>query len=132
LARRAGSPRQRRRPDALNLISDGATIGRPAAALSDGVAVRLMPEASEARGLYCIVVERLRSRDLLGAAIARYAISPREGEVLAHILAGEGTSSIANALQIAETTAADHIKNIARKTGSRSRGQIVARILGFL
>jgi len=40
----------------------------------------------------------------------RDQISPREAQVLQHILAGEGTAA----------------------TEARSRGQIVARILGFL
>ncbi|GAC1348962.1 MAG: hypothetical protein NVSMB19_01730 [Vulcanimicrobiaceae bacterium] len=117
---------------ARNLITNRFEDGGTSAGLADGVTVRLMYGESDACGLHCILVEKLRTRDLLGAAVTRYQISPRETQVLQHILAGEGTSAIAEALQIAETTAGDHIKNIARKTGARSRGQIVARILGFL
>jgi len=116
---------------AKNLIANRSEAGRASLGLVDGIVVRLLHEQPDAHGLHCILVEKLRSRDLLGAATARYQISPRERQVLQHILAGEGTSTIAEALAIAETTAADHVKNIARKTGSRSRGQIVARILGF-
>lgn len=117
---------------AKNLIVNRFENGGMSAGLAEGATVRLIDGENDARGLHCILVEKLRTRDPLAPAVARYLISPREAQVLQHILAGEGTSAIAHALQIAETTAADHIKNIARKTGARSRGQIVARILGFL
>lgn len=117
---------------AMSLVADRIAHGGTPAGLAGDVTLRLIEGGADVTGPYCLIVEKLRTRDPLAPAIARYQISPREAQVLQHILAGEGTAAIAHALQIAETTAAAHIKNIARKTEARSRGQIVARILGFL
>ncbi|GAC1303453.1 MAG: hypothetical protein NVS2B3_02070 [Vulcanimicrobiaceae bacterium] len=117
---------------AKNLIDDRHEVGGTSAALAGDAMVRLLPATVSAPTMHCILVERFRTRDPLGVAIERYQISRREADVLRHVLAGEGTASIAGALGIAETTVGDHIKSIARKTDARGRGQIVARVLGYL
>jgi DNA-binding CsgD family transcriptional regulator len=94
--------------------------------------VRIVDSYSPTGTLLGIIVEKLRMRDPLREAIQRFGITARETQVLRLLLLGASTSTIARELHIAETTACDHVRRIARKTNSRGRGQIVARVLGFL
>ncbi|MGP6157008.1 MAG: response regulator transcription factor [Vulcanimicrobiaceae bacterium] len=94
--------------------------------------VRIVESYSPAENLKGIIVEKLRMRDPMREAIQRFGITARETQVLRLLLLGASTSTIAKELHIAETTACDHVRRIARKTSSRGRGQIVARVLGFL
>ena len=77
-----------------------------------------------------VFAEPFQSRDALREASRRYHITRRENEVLQLLVQGAATGEIASALSIQETTVQDHIKNIAAKTNSRSRTEIVAKILG--
>lgn len=77
-----------------------------------------------------VFAEPFQSRDALREASRRYNITRRETEVLNLLVQGAATTEIASALSIQETTVQDHIKNIAAKTNSRSRTEIVAKVLG--
>ncbi|MGP6156821.1 MAG: LuxR C-terminal-related transcriptional regulator [Vulcanimicrobiaceae bacterium] len=94
--------------------------------------VRIVELYSRTAELKGIIVEKLRRRDPLQEAIVRFGITTRETQVLRLLLLGASTATIAKQLHIAETTAVDHVRRIAVKTSSRGRGQIVARVLGFL
>jgi DNA-binding CsgD family transcriptional regulator len=48
-------------------------------------------------------------------------LTPREREILAHVLAGRTYGEIASALVISEKTVSAHISNLLRKTGTTSR-----------
>jgi DNA-binding CsgD family transcriptional regulator len=82
--------------------------------------------------LKCVLLERLRAGDPFEAAVARYRLTERESEVLRLLLRGAPTAVIAAQLNIAETTAAVHVKRIAQKTDARNRSQIIARVLGII
>jgi DNA-binding CsgD family transcriptional regulator len=101
-------------------------------AVDGDLAVRIVDSFCPTAKLMGLVVESTRTRDPLREAIARFGITPRETQVLRLLLLGESTAAIANKLHIAENTACDHVRRIANKTGSRGRGQIVARALGLL
>jgi DNA-binding CsgD family transcriptional regulator len=60
-----------------------------------------------------------------------YALSPREAEVLSQILAGASALEIASALSLAESTVQCYFKHLLRKTGSRNRASMVAKVLGW-
>jgi DNA-binding CsgD family transcriptional regulator len=94
--------------------------------------IRLVRPYCPADSLLCVIVEKLRTRDPVREAVQRYKITARETQVLRLLLQGASTALIAQALQIADTTAGDHIKRIAAKTSSHNRTQIVSRVLGFL
>jgi DNA-binding NarL/FixJ family response regulator len=79
---------------------------------------------------YALFVEHVESRDLLANASERYALSSRELDVLRLVLHGMSTTEIAARLCIAATTVHAHIKNIARKTKSTKRTEILAKLLG--
>lgn len=59
-----------------------------------------------------------------------YDLSARESEVLALLIAGHSTATMAEKLMIAKSTIIDHISNLLQKTGSNSRTEMFARILG--
>jgi DNA-binding CsgD family transcriptional regulator len=79
---------------------------------------------------YALSVEYVEPRNLLANACERFGLSQRELEVLRHVLHGLSTAEISEQLCIAETTVHAHVKNIARKTNSTKRTEIVAKLLG--
>jgi len=88
--------------------------------------VRVAPLNGTAGPKIGVLVERYRSRNPLHLAAEKFAMSSRELEVLALVLKGFGTPQIATALDIAESTAHDHIKRMMLKT--RARNRVVARL----
>ncbi len=62
----------------------------------------------------------------LEAFCARHGISPREQEVIGLLLEGLGTTDMAHDLAISEHTVRDHLKRLYRKTGTRSRSELMS------
>jgi DNA-binding CsgD family transcriptional regulator len=61
-----------------------------------------------------------RSGSVLGS------LTPREREVLGHLVAGRLYVEIAAALFISEKTVSVHVSNLLRKTGTSSRNEVAA------
>jgi DNA-binding CsgD family transcriptional regulator len=59
-------------------------------------------------------------------------LTPREEEVLWHLLAGEKVPNIAAALGRSVYTVHDHVKSLHRKLGASNRGELVSRALGHI
>jgi DNA-binding CsgD family transcriptional regulator len=59
-----------------------------------------------------------------------YALSPRERQVLRHVIDGSPSVRIAADLRISANTVQDHLKSVFAKFGVRGRGQLVSRALG--
>ncbi|MBI5445375.1 MAG: helix-turn-helix transcriptional regulator [Deltaproteobacteria bacterium] len=59
----------------------------------------------------------------------RYHLTPRELEIAAEALRGSGNPEIADHLCISIHTVENHLKNIFRKMGARSRTEMVCRLL---
>ncbi|MBV9438804.1 MAG: helix-turn-helix transcriptional regulator [Candidatus Eremiobacteraeota bacterium] len=78
-----------------------------------------------------VLIERYRSRNPLRHAAEKFGMSPRELEVLSLVLKGYGTPQIAAALDIAESTAHDHVKRMMLKTRARNRVELAAKTLGW-
>lgn len=94
--------------------------------------VRTMPLHENGGGVQIgVLVERYRSRNPLRHAAEKFGMSSRELEVLALVLKGFGTPQIAAALDIAESTAHDHIKRMMLKTRARNRVELAAKALGW-
>ncbi len=113
-------------------IDDG--IQNEAYALASATSVlRAVPLKTAAPGVdrfYAIFVEFVESRDLLNNAAERFGLSSREIDVLRHVLHGLSTAQTADLLCIAPTTVHAHVKNIARKTNSSKRTEILAKLIG--
>jgi DNA-binding CsgD family transcriptional regulator len=93
--------------------------------------VRVAPLTGAAGPKIGVLVERYRSRNPLRHAADKFAMSSRELEVLALVLKGFGTPQIATALDIAESTAHDHVKRMMLKTRARNRVELAAKALGW-
>ena len=78
-----------------------------------------------------VTIERTKTRRSLTGAASRFNISPREVQVLALLLDGLALSEIADRLHIVSSTVQDHIKRLLEKTGTHSRGEMTARVLGW-
>lgn len=59
------------------------------------------------------------------ASVAGVPVTVREREVLSHLRTGETYGEIARALFISEKTVSSHVSNLLRKTGTRSRIELV-------
>ena len=59
-----------------------------------------------------------------------FGLSPRETELLRHLLAGASTRDVAQHLFVSENTVQDHLKSIFTKTTTRNRRTLVACALG--
>jgi DNA-binding CsgD family transcriptional regulator len=57
-------------------------------------------------------------------------LSPRETQLLHHLLTGAGTRDLARHLFVSENTVQDHLKSIFTKTATRNRRTLLARALG--
>lgn len=66
---------------------------------------------------------------LIAAARVRYALTPRETQVLEHLARGESNKEIANALRCAERTVEVHVSSVLRKLDVDTRGACMARLL---
>jgi DNA-binding CsgD family transcriptional regulator len=94
--------------------------------------VRLTPLRSRVPPVSLVVsVEWLRSRASLEATAAQYSISKRELQVLSAMLRGAPVAEIAAELSISESTVVFHLKRMLKKTLSKNRTELAARMLGW-
>lgn len=93
--------------------------------------VRTQPVQATSGLFIGVRIERFRSAHSLAGPAARYRISPRELEVLGLLLDGATLDEIGEKLNIATSTAQDHVKSMVEKTESRNRTELIARVLGW-
>jgi DNA-binding NarL/FixJ family response regulator len=82
----------------------------------------------------CVIalhVEHRTQRQALTSAARSYKLTKRETDVLALILQGKNTALIARELVISEATATDYSKRLLQKTFSKSRAEMLAKILDW-
>jgi DNA-binding CsgD family transcriptional regulator len=77
-----------------------------------------------------VVIEAAPASDIAQLLMLVYGLTPRERQVLQRVVAGTPSSAIATGLRISANTVQDHLKSIFAKVGVRSRGQLVARVIG--
>jgi DNA-binding CsgD family transcriptional regulator len=77
-----------------------------------------------------VVIEAAPASDIAQLLMLAYGLTPRERQVLQRVIAGNPSSAIAAALRVSANTVQDHLKSIFAKVGVRSRGQLVARVIG--
>jgi DNA-binding CsgD family transcriptional regulator len=102
-------------------LGDGAWLTLSAARIGDGPLTR--------RDI-AVTVEATSPADRLDLWARASGLSDREREVLALIVAGTDTATIAARLHLSPHTVHDHVKAISAKTGGGGRRALVARILG--
>ncbi len=70
-------------------------------------------------------------REALPGAVKRYKLTAREAGVLTLIMRGRSSTEIAEELSIAETTVADYVKRLLRKTFSKNRAEMLAKVFDW-
>ncbi|MFN2459272.1 MAG: response regulator transcription factor [Candidatus Velthaea sp.] len=93
--------------------------------------VRLTPLRGRTGREFLVSIEWLRSRASMEAGAARYSISKRELQVLAAMLRGSSVAEIGAELAISESTVVFHLKRMLKKTSSKNRSELAARMLGW-
>lgn len=93
--------------------------------------VRLSRLAGGSASFYLVSVEPARRRATVLRAMTRYGLSRREGQVLGEVLRGSSSTEIGESLSISSSTATFHLKQLLRKTSSRNRTELTARVLGW-
>jgi DNA-binding CsgD family transcriptional regulator len=117
--------------DLLDRYNSGAQPGSLVSVLPFAL-VRLAPLRSRmSPDALLITVEWLRSRASLEVTAAQYSISKRELQVLSAMLRGALVSEIAAELSISESTVVFHLKRMLKKTLSKNRTELAARMLGW-
>src|ERR1700730_6706402 len=78
-----------------------------------------------------LVLERVQRRDAVAQNLERFALSPRECDVVMLVLYGHSNRRIADQLFLTEYTVEDHLKRIFAKLTVKSRTALAAKILGW-
>lgn len=110
---------------------DPATMREGVAIPRQALVLRVVPLRGPGGLRIGVTFERLKTRNAVASAARRYGLSPRELDVLAHVLEGHDTPRVAELLGIAPSTVNDHVKRMFAKTESRNRAELAARILGW-
>jgi len=80
---------------------------------------------------FLVTVEPARRRATIVRAMSDFGLSRRESQVLGEVLRGASSSEIGETLSIASSTATFHLKRLLRKTNSRNRTELAARVLAY-
>jgi DNA-binding CsgD family transcriptional regulator len=111
--------------------SDAATrktgVARPLSFLT----VLTQPLAGPEGWFIGVLIRLFKEPRSLTAAAGRFAMSPREAQVLALLLDGAQISEVAERLCITPSTVQDHIKSLLHRTSSQNRSQMIAKVLGW-
>jgi DNA-binding CsgD family transcriptional regulator len=84
-----------------------------------------------AQNFIAVVCETRARRGDLDRVAKEFSLTRREQEVLGLVLHGWRAVEIADELMIAETTVQDYFKQLLRKTKSKNRSEMIARVLGW-
>jgi DNA-binding CsgD family transcriptional regulator len=101
--------------------------------LSEGVWVTLRAArlgGADGDGDIAVTIEDTSPDQRVSLFAKSSALSPRESEVLGHLVSGSDTRQLAERLYISEHTVQDHFKSIFAKTGARTRASLLSKVLG--
>ncbi|HEY4021217.1 MAG TPA: helix-turn-helix transcriptional regulator [Pseudonocardiaceae bacterium] len=87
-------------------------------------------DSATGSGNIAVVIDAAPTSDIAQLLMLAYALTPRERQVLQQIIAGAPSAAIAAQLHVSRHTVQDHLKAIFAKVGVRSRGGLVAHVLG--
>ena len=111
-------------------LSSNLPLDVTSAAPNRSLVVRVVRLMGTGNAAFAILAERLKVRAHVDALAHRYKLSARERQVLRLLSRGAKNSEIAKQLNIAESTAIFHVKQLLAKTHSRNRTELVSTIIG--
>jgi DNA-binding CsgD family transcriptional regulator len=86
----------------------------------------MLGDGPDARSV--VILEPARTPELAPLVADAYGLTERERAVTQLVAQGLGTSAIADRLNLSPWTIQDHLKTIFDKTGTGTRGELVARL----
>jgi len=121
----------------LLAVEDGIDAN-PAAArvhVTDGVwmtarAARLDGPAAVREQDIVVTLEQSSAVERVDLFCRAFGLTPRERELIEHLVAGQDTREIARRMFLSENTVQDHLKAIFAKTATRSRRALLAQARG--
>jgi DNA-binding NarL/FixJ family response regulator len=96
------------------------------------VVLRVSRLSGLSQNFIAVVCENRARRGDLDRIAHKFSLTRREQEVLGLVLHGWRAVEIADELMIAETTVQDYFKQLLRKTKSKNRSEMIARVLGWV
>jgi len=90
--------------------------------------VSLSRSSGEGQSLVILSPIHLPTGRQLHSRLKAYGVSPREAEVIAHLLRGHRNPEVAEAMGITEYTVKDHLKHLFAKLSVTSRTELFARL----
>ncbi len=75
-----------------------------------------------------VTIQPASSDRLTPLLMAAYGLTKREEQVTRHVLQGDSTAQIADALSLSPYTVQEHLKHIFEKTAVRSRRELIGRV----
>lgn len=75
-----------------------------------------------------VVQTGVQGAEVLGALAERHSLTPREREIVGHLLKGSSNAEIADTLFISVGTVKNHVYSIYRKLGVKNRGQLFSYV----
>jgi DNA-binding CsgD family transcriptional regulator len=97
--------------------------------LDESYVIRITPISGSLGFFTAVFIEPFKARDHLRSGILRFQLTRREREVIQLLIEGARTSDIALRLGIAQSTVVLHVKSALAKTHSRSRTEMLGKIL---
>jgi two-component system nitrate/nitrite response regulator NarL len=118
------------RPRVVALVDEGSAPPRSAAAVVDAWvtsadSIDELLRAVRAEGDGTPEPWASEPRD---STASRYRLTPRESEVLARLLRGESTKTMAAKMNVSPATARTHVQNVLAKLGAHSRLEAVSLV----
>jgi DNA-binding CsgD family transcriptional regulator len=98
--------------------------------LSDGLWVTLRAARIGDDRRIAVTIEETSPAERLTLFAGAFALTAREGELLAHLMTGTDTREVAHRMFLSEHTVQDHLKSIFAKTATHSRRTLLSRALG--
>jgi DNA-binding NarL/FixJ family response regulator len=77
-----------------------------------------------------VSIEPAAPQDRAAVFARACGLTPRERQLLQHLVTGAGTHDLAQHMFVSENTVQDHLKSIFTKTATRNRRTLLARALG--
>lgn len=109
-------------------LGDGFWVTLRAARMSPVEPPGYEPERADA-GIV-VTIEETSAVERLDLCARAFALTPREGQLMRLLAAGEDTRAMARDMAVSQHTVQDHLKSIFTKTGARDRVTLLSRALG--
>ncbi|WP_327001654.1 helix-turn-helix transcriptional regulator [Dactylosporangium sp. NBC_01737] len=83
-----------------------------------------------AAGRIAVTIEEASPAQRSAVFARAFGLTPRETELLSHLIAGADTRAVAADMFLSPNTVQDHLKSVFAKTGTRNRRTLLSRALG--